>query len=90
MNSSQRIEIRDVQPLVARWTLRAAMIVAWCLLAASVALLVTSVLALRHRPEVWAVMPGGQVFGVQPLLNSRRLALPSESDMAHHPSRGSR
>lgn len=67
MTPSQRIEIRDLQPMMVGWIMRAALIFAVMLLMASAGILVATALALASKPVVWATTPSGQIFAITPI-----------------------
>lgn len=67
MSPSDRIELMELQPLVANWVLRAASLFAWCMLGCAVALMGASLFAAQEQERLWAVLPGGQTVEVAAL-----------------------
>ncbi len=67
MSPSQAIEIRQLQPQVEAWVLRASMVFSVVLAVASASTLGASVWIANQRPSVWAAMPGGHTFSVMPI-----------------------
>jgi hypothetical protein len=67
LSPSQIIEIRELQPMVLRWTFSAAQAMAVVLLVSSAGAFAASLWAALKEPTVWAVLPRGDVLSITPL-----------------------
>ncbi len=67
MTPHQVIEVRQLQPMVLRWVLATAQVMAAVLLLSATTAFAAALVAAFKEPGVWAVLPRGDVLSIRPM-----------------------